>query len=54
MEIVKCIKIIVPGLRTKSAKKHIVAHIIRKTIAGASAFGSVAFQILAYAYLTPR
>jgi len=28
MEIVKCIKVIVPGLTSKSAKKHIVAHVI--------------------------
>jgi len=41
MEIVKCIKVIVPGSGSKSAKskKHIVEHVSRKKIAGASAFG---------------
>jgi len=42
MKIMKCIKVIVPGLSTKSAKKHIVTHISRKKIAGASAFGGLA------------
>jgi len=36
MEIVKYIKVIIPGLRTKNAKKHILAHVSRKKIAGAS------------------
>jgi len=42
MEIVKYIKVIIPGLRTRSAKKHIhLAHVSRNTIAGASAFGGL-------------
>jgi len=45
MEIVKYIKVIIPEqLGPKSAKKHIPAHVIRKKIADASAFGAISPQ----------
>jgi len=38
MEVLKCMKVIVP----EQEKKRIVAHVSRKKIAGASAFGGLA------------
>ena len=42
MEIVKYIKLIIPGLRAKSAKKHKVAHVSRKKMQVRQRLGGLA------------
>ena len=46
MEIVKCVKVIVPGLSTKKVLRNKLWHMLAGKNTGASAFGGLALQAL--------